>query len=69
MESNSSKCCSIQAVHSIELKFSMYIIGLRPTYCADFVEFSIYNFFYSSNKKNFYTLQPMESNYKKSASV
>ena len=38
MESNSLKCTSIQMVHSIELKFGMYIIGHNPTYCIDFGE-------------------------------
>ena len=69
MESNSFKCSSVQMVHSIKLKFGMYIVGHRPTYCVEFGEFRINSFFYRSTKKNFYTLQPMESNYKKYASV
>ena len=70
MESNSSKCSSIQMVHSIELKFSMYIIGHRLTYCIDFAELKINSFFfYNSTKNNSYALQPVESNYKKYASV
>ena len=28
-------------VHSIELKFSMYILGHYPTYCVEFGEFII----------------------------
>ena len=41
MESNSLKLSSIQMVHSIELKFGIYIIGHRPIYCGDFDEFRI----------------------------
>ena len=36
VESNSLKYSSIQMVLSIELKFSMYIIGHCPTYCVEF---------------------------------
>ena len=52
-------------VHSIELKFHTCIIGHRPIYCIDFVEFMIFNFLYRGTKKNSYALQPVESNYKK----
>ena len=69
MESNSLNCSSIQTVHSIEFKFRTYIIGYRSTYCVDFGEFRINNFFYRSTKKNSYTLQLVESNYKMYASV
>ena len=60
MESNSLKCSSIQMIHSIELNFGMYIIGHRPTYCVEFGEFRINSCF---------TLQSMEYNCKKCASV
>ena len=39
MESNSLKPSSIETVHSIELKFDMYIIGHLLTYSYDFGEF------------------------------
>ena len=68
MESNSLKCSSIQTVHSIELRFGMYIIRHRPIYCVDFGEFRINNFLQES-KNDSYPLQPMESNYKKYTSV
>ena len=41
----SLKCSSIKMVHWIELKFGMYIIGHRPTYCVEFGEFKINSFF------------------------
>ena len=69
MESNSFKCSSIQMVHSFVLKFGMYIIGQRSTYCVEFVEFRINSFFTGAQKKNSHILQPMESNYKKYASL
>ena len=56
MEPNSLKCSSIQTVHSIELKFAMYIIGHRLTYCADFSKFRINRFFFlflQQHKKEF----------------
>ena len=55
-------------VHLIELKFGMYFIGHRSTYCVEFDEFRINRFFTGVQMKS-YTLQPMESNYKKYASV
>ena len=61
MESNSLKCSSIQMVHSIELKFGMYITSYRRTNPIDFGEYQMNSFFYSSTKKNSYTLRPMES--------
>ena len=45
MEPNSSKCSSMQTVHSIELKFGMHIIVHRLMYCVDFGEFRINSFF------------------------
>ena len=51
MDSNSLNCYSIQTVYSFELKFGMYIIGNRPTYCVEFGEFRIDSFFYRSTKK------------------
>ena len=71
MESNSLKCPSIQMVRSIELKFRMYIIGHRPSYCVNFGEFRIISSFTSAQKRIFMhcnPLQPMESKYKKYAS-
>ena len=56
-------------MHSIEFKFGVYIIGQHPTYCVSFGEFNIDSFFTEMQKKNFYTLQPVDSNYKKHASV
>ena len=56
-------------LHSIELKFGMYIISHCLTYCVEFGEFRINSFFYRSTKKNSHTLQPMESNYKEYASA
>ena len=50
MESNSLKCSSIRMVHSIELKFGMYFIGHRPTYCVEFGEFRINRFFIGAPK-------------------
>ena len=55
--------------HSIELKFGMHIIGHRPTYCVEFGEFRISSFFTGAQKKNFYALEPIESNFKKYVSV
>ena len=69
MESNSLKCSSIQTVHSVELKIGLYILRHRPRYCIDFGEFRNNRFFHRSSKKNYYTLQPIESNYKKYANV
>ena len=46
----------------------MYIIGYCPTYCIDFGELRISSFL-QEHKKNSDALQPMESNYKKCASV
>ena len=51
LEPNSLKCSSIQMVHSIELKFGMYIIGHRPTYSIDFDEFRINSFFTGEQKR------------------
>ena len=51
MESNSLKCFSTQLLHSIELKFGMYIKDRRPTYCVEFGEFRINSFFTGAQKK------------------
>ena len=51
MESNYLKCSYIQKVHSIELKFAMYIIGHRPRYCVEFGEFMINSFFTGVQKR------------------
>ena len=37
-------------MHSIELKFGMYIMHHRPIYCIDFGEFRINIFFFRSPK-------------------
>ena len=55
-------------MHWIELKFGIYIIHHRPTYYIDFDEFRI-NRFFTGEQKISYTLQRMESNYKKYANV
>ena len=49
----------------------MFIIGHRPTHCIDFDEFRIDRFFteLQRKKKDYYVLQPLESNHKKYASV
>ena len=52
MESNYVKSFSKQAVPSMELKFSMYVVVQRPTYCAYFGEFRI-NSFLQQNKNEF----------------
>ena len=44
MELNSLKCSIFQIVHSIELKFGIYIIGHHLTNCIDFGEFRINSF-------------------------
>ena len=51
MKSNSLNCSSIQIVHSIELKFGMYFISHRPTYCVEFGELWINNFFTGALKR------------------
>ena len=38
-------------VHSIEFKFGTYIIGHRPTNCAEPGEFRIQNFFTGAQKR------------------
>ena len=42
---NSLKSSSIQTVHSIDLKYSMYIMRHYPTYYVDFGEFKINSFY------------------------
>ena len=69
MELNSLKSSNNESVHSIELKFGMYIIDHCPIYCIDFGEFRIKSFFSLSTKRHSYALQPMESNYNNYASV
>ena len=44
MESNSLRGYSVQTVHSVKLKFSMYIINHPLTFCIDFDELRIYSF-------------------------
>ena len=68
MESNSLKKSSIKTRHSIELKFDVFVICHRPTCCTDSGAFWVNSFFYRSTKYS-YSLQPMESNSKKHASV
>ena len=55
-------------VHSIELKFGMYIIDHRLTYCVKSGEFEI-NSFLQEWKKNPYILHPMESYYKRNRDI
>ena len=50
MESISLKSSSIQTVHSIELKLSIYVIDHCPTYCINFGEFRINSFFTGAQK-------------------
>ena len=69
MESNSLKGSSIQTVHSIELKFYMYIIGHHWMEATDFGEFLMHSFFNWSTKKNSFTLWPMESNSVRDSSI
>ena len=56
-------------MHFIKLKAGLYITDHRHAYCIDFSEFRINIFILLEYKKNSYILQPMESNYKKYASV
>ena len=58
MESNSSKCPSIQTVHSTELKLGMYIIGHSSTHCVDFGEFRFNSFFLQECKNVFLFITP-----------
>ena len=51
MESNSLKCSSIQMVHSIELKFGMYITSHRRTNPIDFGEYRMNSFFTGAQKR------------------
>ena len=51
MESNSLKSSSIQMVHSIELKFGMYITGHRRTSPVDFGEYWMNSFFTGVQKR------------------
>ena len=55
-------------MHSIELKFSMYIIHHRNTYCIDLCEFRINRFFTGSQMYS-YTIQSKESKFQNYASV
>ena len=49
-------------VNSIEFKFGMYITGHRRTNPIDFGEYRMNSSFTGVEKKNYYTLWPMESN-------
>ena len=51
MESNSLKCPSFQTLHSIKLKFDMYIISHRSTDCVDFGEYRMNIFFTRVQKR------------------
>ena len=55
-------------MHSIELKFGMYIIHHRSTYCSNFGEFMI-NSFFTGVQKEFFALQSKDSNNQNYASV
>ena len=48
VDTNSLKCSSISIVHSIVLKFGMYILGHRRTNSTDFGEIRIITFFGST---------------------
>ena len=50
-------------VHSIKIEIGMHIIDHHLTYCFHFGEFIINRLFTGVQRKNFYTLQPTESNY------
>ena len=52
MESNSLKGSSIQTVHSIVLKFDLYVTEHHLTYSIDFSKFKI-NSFLQKYKKEF----------------
>ena len=57
-------------MHSIEFKIAMYITDHRRTNPIYFGEYRMKRFFlFRSTKKISYTLQTMESNYKKYASI
>ena len=56
-------------MHSIELKFGMYITGHRWTNPIGFVEFRINVFFTIVKKRILMHCRPVESNYKKYASA
>ena len=53
MESNSLKGSGIQTMHSIELKFGMYIIGYHWTKTTYFSEFLMHTFFLQEYQKDF----------------
>ena len=56
-------------MHSIDLKFGMYIIGHRQRNTIDFGEYRMHSFFFRSTKKNSYTLLLIESNPLKGSSI
>ena len=50
MELNALRGSSIETLHSIELKFDVYIIAHCPTYCVNFGEFKSNSFLQECNK-------------------
>ena len=68
-KSNFLQCCSIQMVHSIELKFGMYITVHCRTNSVDFGENRMNSFFFTGVRNNSYTLRIMESNSLKCSSI
>ena len=60
---------SVKMVHSIEFKFSMYVIGHRRTNRIDFGEYRMNTYFYRSTKMNFYTLRPIKKIFLKSTGI
>ena len=63
MESNSLKRSSIQTMRLIKFKFGIYIMGNTLHIVSILVSLG-FNIFFFNGKKNFYALQPTESNYK-----
>ena len=51
MESNSLKYSSIQMMHSIDIKFGIYIIGHHSTNCIGFGEERSNSFFTGTQKR------------------
>ena len=68
MEWNSLKGSSIQTVHSIELKFGIYIISHHRTNLTDFCEYRIHSFL-QEYKKEFLYIRPTEWNFLKGSNI
>ena len=63
MELNALRGSSIETLHSIELKFDMYIMYHSPTYCIDFGEFRINSFITAAQKYFLYITVYARSKY------